>query len=73
MLMLTRRKGESVDLIDSASEEVLATVTVDAFLPNGVIRLGFNARGDIRIVRDNAIRRHGNGASEEESEVNGNR
>lgn len=71
MLILTRRKGEAVDLIDRRSEEVIATVTLLELLPNGNVRLGFDAPEHVRIIRDNAVRRHDDG--DEEGEVNGNR
>lgn len=72
MLMLTRRKNEAVDFIDRQTGEVLATVTVLELLPNNVVRLGFEARPSVRIVRDNAIDRtgdkdNGNETNEERS------
>jgi sRNA-binding carbon storage regulator CsrA len=67
MLILTRRKNEAVDLIDRQTGEVLATVTVLEFLPNNVIRLGFEALPSMRIVRDNAIDRTGDKDNGKES------
>lgn len=72
MLMLTRRVGESVDLIDSTTGRPVAAVQVLALLPNDVVRLGFLAPPHISILRDNAKRRTDNG-DEEESDTNGNR
>ena len=54
MLLLTRKEGESVDLHDTRTNEPIATVTVCALLPNGVIRIGFEAPPHVRILRDNA-------------------
>ncbi len=71
MLILTRRKGEAVDIIDREKGGVLCTVTLLELLPNGTVRIGFDAPEHIRIIRDNAVRRHDDG--DEESEVNGNR
>ena len=73
MLILTRRKGEAVDIIDRERGDVLCTVTLLELLPNGTVRIGFDAPEFIRIIRDNAVRRHDDGESESESEVNGNR
>jgi sRNA-binding carbon storage regulator CsrA len=53
MLMLTRRRGESVDIYDRQGK-VVVTVSVAEFLPNNVIRLGFAASSDYTILRDNA-------------------
>lgn len=62
MLILTRRKGESVDMIDRDTDTVLATITLLELLPNGTVRLGFEAPDYVRIIRDNAVRREeGNG------------
>ncbi len=69
MLMLTRRRGEAVDLIDRASGEVLVTVTVLELLPKGSIRLGFDAKDSIQILRDDARRR--DDAEEENGDGNG--
>jgi sRNA-binding carbon storage regulator CsrA len=53
MLMLTRRRGESVDIYDK-NGKVVVTVSVAEFLPNNVIRLGFAASSEYTILRDNA-------------------
>lgn len=70
MLILTRKRGEQTDLLDAESNVVLATITFLEMLPNGTVRLGFDALPSIKILRDNAVRRD-NGT--EEGEVNGNR
>lgn len=57
MLILTRRAGQGVDLVDSATNKILATVQVLDFLPNDVVRLGFEADARIHILRDNAKQR----------------
>lgn len=53
MLMLTRRRGESVDVFDKHGNVVI-TVNVAEFLPNNVVRLGFAAANEYTILRDNA-------------------
>jgi carbon storage regulator CsrA len=77
MLMLTRRAGESIDLTDTVTGKVVATVTVLAFLPGGLVRLGFVAPATISILRDNAKERVYGGRKEDEAgdegEANGNR
>lgn len=55
MLFLTRRRGEAVDLTFRETGEVIATVSVVELLPNGVVRLGFNAPAHVKIVRDNIV------------------
>jgi sRNA-binding carbon storage regulator CsrA len=55
MLIITRRRGEAVDLIDRDTDKVVATITVLAFLPNDIVRIGIEAPDFVRIVRDNAI------------------
>lgn len=56
MLMLTRRRGESVDLIDRDTQRVIATVLVREILPGGSVRLGFEADQTIQFRRDNMKR-----------------
>lgn len=74
MLMLTRKPGQAVDLIDSNSGAVLATVTLMACLSGNQVRLGFDAPPHIHIVRDDAKRRGKDGDQEDDdSEPNGNR
>ncbi|CAB4165117.1 Carbon storage regulator [uncultured Caudovirales phage] len=53
MLILTRKRGESVDLV--YENKVLATITVLGLLPSGVVRIGFNALPEIRVKRDNMV------------------
>jgi sRNA-binding carbon storage regulator CsrA len=53
MLMLTRRRGESVDIYDK-NGNVVVTIHVNEFLPSNVVRLGFAATRDYTILRDNA-------------------
>lgn len=57
MLMLTRRRGESVDVLDKKGNVVL-TVLIAEFLPGNVVRLGFAADpSKYDIFRDNAKHR----------------
>lgn len=56
MLMLTRNKGESIDIIDSNTQAVLCTITLLQIITRDRVRLGFNAPAHISIVRDNAVR-----------------
>lgn len=51
MLILTRKRGESVDL--SMGGRVIAVVKVMELLPGGVVRLGFDAETNVTISRDN--------------------
>ena len=53
MLMLTRRRGRSIDLIDADTDKVLATIVVLEIIGEEV-RLGFKADDSVRIVRDDA-------------------
>lgn len=74
MLILTRRRGEAVDLLVRATGEPIATVTVLGLMGDGQVRLGFDAPDTVRILRDNAKhteRDEDNG--NEESDVDGNR
>jgi sRNA-binding carbon storage regulator CsrA len=80
MLILTRRRGQAVDLIDKTRGVVVATVTILEILEEAIegaandkgptIRLGVEAPTYIRIVRDNAVRR--NDGEEVLEDVNGN-
>lgn len=64
MLMLDRKRGESVDLNDRASGRLLCTVKVLEVLPDGSVRLGFNADHAVHIKRDNMrSRKDGNGGN----------
>lgn len=56
MLMLTRRRGESVDVYDKKGTVVL-TVHVIELLPGNIVRLGFAADTEYKILRDNAKHR----------------
>lgn len=67
MLILMRKRGEAVDIIDRDSNTVLATVTVLEVVSGNNVRLGFDAPQHIKIIRDNAVRRDEDG-SETESE-----
>lgn len=69
MLVITRRRGESVDLALRQTGQVWATVKVLELLPNGIVRLGFEADDAIHIRRDNMKGSEDNG----ESETNFNR
>lgn len=53
MLMLERKKGESVDLIDRDTHIVLCTVKVLEIMADGNVRLGFQADQKVHIKRDN--------------------
>lgn len=66
MLMLERKKGESVDLIDRDTNMVLCTVKVLEVMGDGSVRLGFQADHKVHIKRDNiknsrAPQRNGSG------------
>lgn len=69
MLIITRKRGESTDLLDRSDGTVLATITVLGMSGDGQVRLGFEAHSSIRILRDNAIRRD----YAQENDTNGNR
>lgn len=71
MLILTRKRGEAVDLFDRNSDKLLATVVVLEILSGGAVRLGFDAGQEIHIVRDNARRRDDGQGNETESEESG--
>lgn len=76
MLMLTRKRGESVDLVDRSSGAVLATVTTLEFLADASVRLGFTAPPHIAIIRDNAKDKGGfdrDQTSNSSGAANGNR
>lgn len=72
MLILMRRTGEAVDIIDRATNRVLASVQVLAVITDTqnqpTVRLGFEAPPQIKIIRDNAVRRE---KDEEEQYGNG--
>lgn len=53
MLILERRRGESVDLTDLKTKQLLASIKVLEILPSGNVRLGFDALPNIHIKRDN--------------------
>lgn len=65
MLILTRKQGESIDLVDKRSGEIIASVMVLAFLPNGIVRLGFDADSNINIIRDDMIKEKESGNQNE--------
>lgn len=56
MLILTRSKGQAVDLKDERTGEVVARVVVCEILHDS-IRLGFDAPRHISVLRDNAKQR----------------
>ncbi len=57
MLILTRRKGESIDVLDKQGK-VVVTINVMEFLPGNVVRLGLAADpAKYDIFRDNAKHR----------------
>jgi sRNA-binding carbon storage regulator CsrA len=66
--MLTRRRGETVDL--KVAGRVIATVKVLEFLPNDQVRLGFDADRTVSIERDNMKQGKGDGHGDEESTGN---
>lgn len=73
-LRVTRKVGDAVYC--SIAGKPLVTVFVDALLPDGAVRLGFEADRSVDILRDNArVRREGNEQREpdESEEINGNR
>jgi sRNA-binding carbon storage regulator CsrA len=74
MLMLTRRRGESVDIVDRESQRVIATVKVIELLPGnpGSVRLGFDADQSVQFKRDN-MRRDQEGGNSGEGEESYNR
>jgi len=53
VLILTRKRGESIDLVRRATGEVIASIVVREFLPNGIIRIGIEAGQEIAVYRDN--------------------
>ncbi len=52
MLLLTRRINESVYLLDSNTQEVLAEVKIIA-INGGLVRIGFECPTHVAIRRDN--------------------
>lgn len=53
-------RQQFIDIMNPEKEtEILITVMVLDFIPNGQVRLGFDAQPSVRIVRDNAINRAG--------------
>ena len=74
MLMLTRKPGQAVDLIDTNTGQVIATVLLIACLNGNSVRLGFDAPPHIHIIRDDAKRRDRDEEQEDgDEEPNGNR
>lgn len=67
MLMLTRQRGQSVDIIDRSTMRVLATVKVLELIPGtpGSVRLGFDADQSIQFKRDNMRKEERDGNQEE--------
>ena len=61
MLILTRKKGEAVDLSVRATGAPICTVEVLGMLADGSVRLGFRAGDDVTILRDNVKRRNDDG------------
>jgi sRNA-binding carbon storage regulator CsrA len=59
MLMLTRGKGQAVDITDTTTGAVIARVLVLEVGPGQCVRLGFDAPRHIKILRDNAVKRDG--------------
>ena len=56
MLILTRHHGESIDLLDRETGEIIATIRVMSVSAQGNVRLGFEAPDWVQILRDNAIK-----------------
>lgn len=54
MLILVRRQNESVDIIDSRTNEIICTVFMLGSIAAGGARLGFEAPKHINIIRDDA-------------------
>lgn len=67
-LLLNRRLGEAVLLRDEIKGEVICVVTVSELLPNGVVRLSFEADKSISISRDNMKKGKGD---KDAKEING--
>jgi sRNA-binding carbon storage regulator CsrA len=57
MLMLTRSKGQAVDITDSRTGEVVCRLVVLETFSDRTVRLGFDAPRHISILRDNAVQR----------------
>lgn len=55
-LMVTRRRGEAVDVYDK-NGKLAISVKVNELLPGGVVRLEFDADREYTILRDNAVDR----------------
>jgi carbon storage regulator CsrA len=68
MLILTRKRGECVDL--SVGGQVIAVVKVMELLPGGVVRLGFEADQQVSISRDNIKERKDGNVAEDETRHN---
>lgn len=54
MLYVTRKRGESIDLLDHKTQELLAVIHITEIMPSGVVRVGVDA--DPRMIdirRDN--------------------
>lgn len=69
MLILDRKRGQAVDLMNKDTKRVLATVRVLEICPDGVVRLGFDAGQEILIMRDNASERQ----RQQGMDIDGNR
>lgn len=78
-LFLNRKRGESVFLRDEVEGNIICIVSVSEILPNGVVRLSFDADKSISISRDNMIKGKGERSDESNTErenigeVDGNR
>ncbi len=68
MLMLTRRRGEAVDVYDKHGN-VVVSIHVTEFLPGNVVRLGIAASKEYNILRDNAKRREQTAAMPDDAAV----
>jgi sRNA-binding carbon storage regulator CsrA len=69
MLLLMRKVGEAVDLIDSRTGLVLCTVKVEQITPSDEVRISFDAQPWVDIERDNMRK----GRRTTDYEPNGNR
>jgi sRNA-binding carbon storage regulator CsrA len=68
-LFLNRKRGESVFLRDEIRGEIICVVSVSELLPNGVVRLSFDADRAISISRDNMIKGKGERNGDDQSET----
>ncbi len=66
MLILSRKLNESIIVRHRGTGEVIATVTV-AGMPDGQVKLGFDAGLEIEILRSELLDRYPRGSHEQKS------